>query len=74
MTEDRLFGFPEGIPGQLALDTDSYYVCERCAHFWSQPFDPDRCENCGHDWLEVCDTLEAAEDASEAVLERRDAR
>ena len=26
--------------------SETYYVCERCGHYWSEPDWPDRCENC----------------------------
>lgn len=48
-----------------------YYVCEHCSHYFAAAVEPpDRCEHCGahHTWLSEWPTLDAAEDASAAVL------
>jgi hypothetical protein len=55
---------------------DRYFVCGVCAHFWSAPEHPEECENCrrGGYCLVPEATVEAAEDASQAVLDAHNIR
>lgn len=49
-----------------------YYVCENCAHTYAAPEPPSTCENCGAYWLLTFDSLDAAEERSQAILDARD--
>ncbi len=52
-----------------------YAVCDRCAHVECRPgWAPDDwhgCENCGagSGWVDLCYSLEEAEDLSEEIME-----
>lgn len=49
-----------------------YFVCFNCAHYYASPNEwPRRCENCGHDAMHECETVERAEELSEAILRER---
>lgn len=50
--------------------SDHYYVCDACAHYWSSPGFPDACENCRSGYLREYADIDAAEDASEAIIFR----
>jgi predicted ATP-dependent serine protease len=49
---------------------DTYYVCEKCAHWWLSPEFPDKCENCGqYHALVPCRDADVAGERSQAILD-----
>jgi hypothetical protein len=48
----------------------TYYVCERCGHYWPEPEWPDRCEHCrAHgSSLIPCVDADVARERSEAII------